>query len=71
MKNSHTFEAFVSILLIIGGLELGLMGLFDINVISSIFGMASVLTRASYIVIGLAAAYRVIVWLKCRSGSCK
>ncbi len=67
MKNAHTLEMVVAVLLVVGGLELGLMGLFEMNVIGSIFGAASMLTRAIYVAVGLAAAYRVLVWLKAHS----
>ena len=67
MKNAHLIDVVVAILLLVGGLNWGLMGLFDMNVIASIFGMMSMLTRVIYVAIGLAAAYRVVLWLKARS----
>lgn len=45
------------ILLIIGGLNWGLMGLFAFNFIDVILGGAEWLERLIYIVVGLAAIY--------------
>lgn len=45
-------------LAIIGGLNWGLVGLFDFNLVAFIFGQMSMLSRIVYIVVGLAA-----VWL--------
>lgn len=45
-------------LVIIGGLNWGLVGAFDFNLVSLIFGDMSILARIVYILVGLAA-----VWL--------
>lgn len=43
------------VLLIVGGLNWGLVGAFDFNLVDTIFGAGSVLTRIIYILVGLAA----------------
>jgi uncharacterized membrane protein YuzA (DUF378 family) len=45
------------VLLIIGGLNWGLVGLFGIDVVASIFGPGSMISRAIYIAVGLAAIW--------------
>ena len=45
------------ILVVIGGLNWGILGLFDVNVIDSIFGMMSTLSRIIYVLVGLSAIY--------------
>ena len=45
------------IILIIGGLNWGLVGLININLVALIFGSATLITRIIYIVVGLAALY--------------
>lgn len=45
-------------LTIIGGLNWGLIGLFDFNLVAAIFGGMSLLSRIIYILVGLAA-----IWL--------
>ncbi len=47
------------ILVIIGGLNWGLIGLFDFNVVDAIFGAGSTLSRIVYIIVGLAALYTI------------
>ena len=47
-------------LIIIGGLNWGLVGAFDYNLVDSLFGMGSMLAKIVYILVGLAAIYTVI-----------
>ena len=49
------------ILVVVGGLNWGLVGLFDFNLVDSIFGMMSMLSRIIYILVGLSAVY--MVWM--------
>lgn len=43
------------LLLIVGGLNWGLVGLFDFNLVHAIFGSADWLERLVYILVGIAA----------------
>jgi uncharacterized membrane protein YuzA (DUF378 family) len=45
------------LLLIIGGLNWGLVGLFNFDLVAAIFGGGSILARIVYIVVGAAAIY--------------
>ena len=45
----------VIILLIVGGLNWGLIGLFNYNLVNSLLGGVPVLEKAVYILVGLAA----------------
>ncbi|RXA19033.1 DUF378 domain-containing protein [Methanosarcina sp. MSH10X1] len=47
------------ILVIVGGLNWGLIGLFDFNLVAAIFGEGSTLSRIIYILVGLAALYTI------------
>ncbi|MHB1296834.1 MAG: DUF378 domain-containing protein [Anaerolineae bacterium] len=47
------------ILLIIGGLNWLLVGLFSFDLVAAIFGELSVLSRIIYILVGLAALYTI------------
>ena len=64
MKNAHVLHTIAMILLLIGGLNWGLIGFFEWNFIATVFGYTSVLTRTIYGLAGLAAVYRIIVWAK-------
>ena len=47
------------LLIIIGGLNWGLVGLFKFDLVASIFGELSFLSRVVYVLVGLAAAYAI------------
>lgn len=51
------------ILVIIGGLNWGLIGLLDFDLVSTIFGTMSFISRIVYVLVGLSAAYLAIVSL--------
>ncbi len=53
------------VLLIIGGLNWGLVGLFKYDLVAAIFGDLSTVTRVVYTLVGLAAIYvAVAFWSK-------
>ena len=45
------------ILVIVGGINWGLIGAFDFNLVAAIFGAMSSITRIVYVLVGLAALY--------------
>ena len=47
------------ILVIVGGLNWGLVGLLDFNLVAALFGEGSALSRIIYILVGLAALYTI------------
>lgn len=51
------------LLIIIGGINWGLVGLFDFNLVDSLFGEGSALARTVYTLVGVAAVYKLIVWM--------
>lgn len=71
----------VGILLVIGGLNWGLIGLANINLVSMIFGAGSGLEKIVYIVVGVAAVLKLLCMFRgsccccgcscCQSSSCK
>ncbi|AUX39472.1 hypothetical protein SOCE26_008640 [Sorangium cellulosum] len=44
-------------LVVIGAINWGLLGLFDFNLVSAIFGPLSVISRIIYVLVGLAGLY--------------
>jgi uncharacterized membrane protein YuzA (DUF378 family) len=52
------------LLLIIGGLNWGLVGLFGFDLVATIFGEMSVLSRIVYVLVGLSALYQIIPLIK-------
>jgi uncharacterized protein len=55
MKDLSMYGWIALILVLIGGINWGLVGLFNMNIISAILG--SILSRILFIIIGLAALY--------------
>jgi uncharacterized protein len=45
------------VLIVIGALNWGLIGLFDFNLVSALFGVDSFLTNTVYVLVGLAGLY--------------
>jgi len=51
------FDYATWILLIIGGLNWGLVGIFKLDLVMTIFGTSSVLVELVYVLVGLSALY--------------
>ena len=49
------------ILIIIGGLNWGLVGFFEFDLVGAIFGNMSVISRVVYALVGLAAIYTIFL----------
>ncbi|MBM3192596.1 MAG: DUF378 domain-containing protein [Chlamydiae bacterium] len=64
MKNVPVFQTISTVLLLIGGLNWGLIGLFEWNFIASVFGFTSVLTRTIYALAGFSAVYKILLWVR-------
>lgn len=61
------FHVVVYVLLFVGGLNWGLVGLFNWNLVSWIFGMGSFLERLVYVLVGLSAVWAIFTHM----GECK
>jgi uncharacterized membrane protein YuzA (DUF378 family) len=56
-------DAIAIVLVIIGGINWGLVGLFEWNLVSAIFGAMTWFTRLVYVLVGIAALYLAVsVW---------
>jgi len=56
-------DVIVAVLLVIGGLNWGLVGLFQFDLVATIFGgQSALLSRLIYVVVGLCAIYQTIQW---------
>lgn len=53
----------VAILLVVGGLNWGLVGLFGFDLVATIFGgQSALLSRVVYTLVGLCAVYQALLW---------
>lgn len=53
-----TMDVVAAILLVVGGLNWGLVGIFGFDLVAGLFGSATGATRAIYLLVGLAAIYQ-------------
>jgi len=58
----RALDAIVAVLLIVGGLNWGLVGIFDFDLVAAIFGAGSALSNIVYTVVGLCAVYWLVEW---------
>lgn len=49
-------------LVMIGGLNWGLVGLFDFNLVTTIFGIDTIATNIVYVLVGLSALYCIALF---------
>ncbi len=54
-----TIDWIAVVLLIIGGLNWGLVGLFDFDLIATVFGKMSAISRIVYTVVGITALWMI------------
>ena len=52
------------LLVIVGGLNWGLVGLADFDLVAAIFGEMSALSRLIYVVVGISAVWQLIPFFK-------
>jgi len=52
------------ILVIVGGLNWGLVGIAQFDLVAAIFGAGSAIARTVYVLVGLSALYQIVPLLK-------
>ena len=57
------------VLIIVGGLNWGLVGAFKFNLVDTIFGENSLLARIVYVLVGLSAVYMIFAAAKLAGAS--
>ncbi len=56
MKDLHLYDLIALIIVLIGGINWGLIGLINLNIITAIFGFG-MFSRLIFIIVGVAAVY--------------
>lgn len=56
----RSIDVIAAVLLVIGGLNWGLTGLANLDLVATIFGAGSTLARIVYGVVGLSALYQIV-----------
>lgn len=57
-----TLDIIAAVLLVVGGLNWGVVGLTGGDLVGAIFGDLSGASRAVYVLVGLAALYQALQW---------
>ncbi|MFZ6036449.1 MAG: DUF378 domain-containing protein [Patescibacteria group bacterium] len=60
MKKPNAVDMIAFILLVVGGLNWGLVGFLDWDLVAAIFGDGSAIARVVYALVGLAAVYQLV-----------
>jgi len=55
-------DVLTAVLLIVGGLNWGLVGALNVDLVAGLFGEASLLSRIVYTLVGLSAVYQALQW---------
>ena len=56
----RTLDVIVAVLLVVGGLNWGLVGLFDFDLFETLFSSIPVIQKTVYVLVGLSAIYQII-----------
>jgi len=64
MKKLNALDWIALILIIVGGLNWGLVGAFNFDLVAVIFGSMSAIARIVYILVGLSALYTLLIFAK-------
>jgi uncharacterized membrane protein YuzA (DUF378 family) len=57
MNNVNAFDWTAVALLVVGGINWGMIAAFNVDIVSYVFGEMTILTRAVYALVGLSALY--------------
>ena len=61
MNNLSIIDWIALVLVVVGGLNWGLVGIFNFDLVATIFGAMSILSRVVYGLVGLSAIYVALV----------
>jgi uncharacterized membrane protein YuzA (DUF378 family) len=55
-------DVIAAVLLVVGGLNWGLVGLFNFDLVAALLGQSSFMSSLVYILVGLGAVYQGLMW---------
>jgi uncharacterized membrane protein YuzA (DUF378 family) len=62
-----SFDVLAAILLVVGGINWGLVGFTNFDLVAAIFGNGSALAKIVYVIVGLSALYQALQWKAIRA----
>ena len=57
-----SIDVFAAILVVVGALNWGLVGLFQFDLVATLFGEATILSRLVYSLVGFAGLFQAMQW---------
>ena len=60
----NTLDIIALILVIVGGLNWGLVGLFQFDLVATIFGAGNIISNIVYVLVGISALYGITWFFK-------
>jgi uncharacterized membrane protein YuzA (DUF378 family) len=70
MNKLSAVDSVVGVILIIGGLNWGLVGALDVNLVTLVLGGMPMLVSSVYVIVGLSAVYMAYKMIKCCMSGC-
>ncbi len=64
MNKLNAFDSIALILVIVGGLNWGLVGALNFDLVATLFGTMSVISKIVYVLVGVAAIYLAAISMK-------
>jgi len=62
-----TLDVIAAVLVVVGAANWGLVGLLDFDLVATVFGEMTLLSRLVYVVVGLAGLFQAVQWRSIRS----
>ena len=66
MKNLNVFDWIAIALLVVGGVNWALVGLFGFDLVATLFGDFSIISRVVYVLVGISALYILAITAQLR-----
>lgn len=57
-----TLDVITFVLLVIGGLNWGLVGIFNWDLVAAVFGAMSIVSRVVYLAVAVSSLYHLFLW---------
>ncbi len=63
-RGMNAIDWIALVLMIVGGINWGLIGFFNFDLVASLFGQMTAVSRAVYALVGVAAVYGIVLAVK-------
>ncbi len=64
MENMNVVDWIAFILVVVGGINWGLVGILNFDLVATLFGAMSMISRIVYALVGIAALYKIYMVIK-------